>query len=116
VVWWAARHGVPTTIRSRTPFPAWPPACSAPAFGVYLGLPEARAVLRFGKGTEVFDAGNPITPPTPERRIQALSRFQLSGARPVVLVTGGSQGALAINRAVAGWLDTGDPPRPISSG
>jgi UDP-N-acetylglucosamine--N-acetylmuramyl-(pentapeptide) pyrophosphoryl-undecaprenol N-acetylglucosamine transferase len=26
-----------------------------------------------------------------------------------VLVTGGSQGALAINRAVAGWLDAGGP-------
>jgi UDP-N-acetylglucosamine--N-acetylmuramyl-(pentapeptide) pyrophosphoryl-undecaprenol N-acetylglucosamine transferase len=29
----------------------------------------------------------------------------VDGARPVLLITGGSQGALAINRAVAGWLD-----------
>jgi UDP-N-acetylglucosamine--N-acetylmuramyl-(pentapeptide) pyrophosphoryl-undecaprenol N-acetylglucosamine transferase len=76
---------------------------------VYLGLPEARRLLRFGHRTEVFDTGNPIAPPTPERRAQALARFRLTGARPVVLVTGGSQGALAINRAVAGWLDAGGP-------
>jgi UDP-N-acetylglucosamine--N-acetylmuramyl-(pentapeptide) pyrophosphoryl-undecaprenol N-acetylglucosamine transferase len=76
---------------------------------VYLGLPEARSLLRFGAGTEVFDTGNPIAPPSPERRAAALSQFGLSGERPVVLVTGGSQGALAINRAVAGWLDAGGP-------
>jgi UDP-N-acetylglucosamine--N-acetylmuramyl-(pentapeptide) pyrophosphoryl-undecaprenol N-acetylglucosamine transferase len=39
----------------------------------------------------------------------ALARFGLAGARPVVLVTGGSQGALAINRAVAEWLEAGGP-------
>jgi UDP-N-acetylglucosamine--N-acetylmuramyl-(pentapeptide) pyrophosphoryl-undecaprenol N-acetylglucosamine transferase len=32
-------------------------------------------------------------------------KFGLDGKRPVVLVTGGSQGALAINRAVAGWVE-----------
>ena len=45
------------------------------------------------------------------RRAEALGRFGLDGSRPVVLVTGGSQGALAINRAVAGWLDAGGPAR-----
>jgi UDP-N-acetylglucosamine--N-acetylmuramyl-(pentapeptide) pyrophosphoryl-undecaprenol N-acetylglucosamine transferase len=74
---------------------------------VYLGLPETRRLLRFGKNTQVFDTGNPIAPPTPERRGAALAKFGLDGRRPVVLVTGGSQGALAINQAVAGWLDAG---------
>ena len=47
------------------------------------------------------------TPATRSRRRRrsgvppALRRFGLDGTRPVVLVTGGSQGALAINRAVA---------------
>jgi UDP-N-acetylglucosamine--N-acetylmuramyl-(pentapeptide) pyrophosphoryl-undecaprenol N-acetylglucosamine transferase len=110
VVWWAARHGVPTAIQEQNAFPGLATRLlSTRVRHVYLGLPEARALLRFGKRTEVFDTGNPITPPTPERRIQALSRLELSGARPVVLVTGGSQGALAINRAVAGWLDAGGP-------
>jgi UDP-N-acetylglucosamine--N-acetylmuramyl-(pentapeptide) pyrophosphoryl-undecaprenol N-acetylglucosamine transferase len=37
--------------------------------------------------------------------------FGLPEGSPVVLVTGGSQGALAINRAVAGWLQDGGPGR-----
>jgi UDP-N-acetylglucosamine--N-acetylmuramyl-(pentapeptide) pyrophosphoryl-undecaprenol N-acetylglucosamine transferase len=76
---------------------------------VYLGLPETRRLLRFGSRTQVFDTGNPIVPPTPERRLESLKLFGLEPDTPVVLVTGGSQGALAINRAVAGWLEAGGP-------
>jgi UDP-N-acetylglucosamine--N-acetylmuramyl-(pentapeptide) pyrophosphoryl-undecaprenol N-acetylglucosamine transferase len=77
---------------------------------VYLGLPEARRLLRFGHSTEVFDTGNPITPPLPERKNGARAKLGLSGGtRPVVLVTGGSQGALALNQAMATWLDQQGP-------
>jgi UDP-N-acetylglucosamine--N-acetylmuramyl-(pentapeptide) pyrophosphoryl-undecaprenol N-acetylglucosamine transferase len=76
---------------------------------VYLGLPEARRLLHFGPRTQVFDTGNPITPPVRERGSVAAAKFGLDGARLVVLVTGGSQGARAINAAVAGWLDAGGP-------
>jgi UDP-N-acetylglucosamine--N-acetylmuramyl-(pentapeptide) pyrophosphoryl-undecaprenol N-acetylglucosamine transferase len=55
----------------------------------------------------VFDTGNPVVPPTPERRAVSVGRFGIVPGRPVVLVTGGSQGALPINRAVAGWLASG---------
>ena len=110
VVWWAAQHGIPTAVQEQNAYPGLATRLlSRRVRHVYLGLPEARALLRFGAGTEVFDTGNPIAPPTPERRTAALARFGLSGARPVLLVTGGSQGALAINRAVAGWLDAGGP-------
>ena len=89
--------------RSRMPIPGlatrW---LSRRVRHVYLGLPEARRLLRFGPNTEVFDTGNPITPPKRDRRGAALAKFGVDGSRPVVLVTGGSQGALAINRAVAG--------------
>ena len=108
VVWWAARHGVPTAVQEQNAFPGLATRLlSRRVRHVYLGLPEARRLLRFGATTQVFDTGNPIVPPSPERRSEALTRFGLSSGRPVILVTGGSQGALAINRAVAGWLDAG---------
>jgi UDP-N-acetylglucosamine--N-acetylmuramyl-(pentapeptide) pyrophosphoryl-undecaprenol N-acetylglucosamine transferase len=108
VVWWAARHDVPTAIQEQNAYPGlatrW---LSRRVRHVYLGLPEARRLLRFGSATEVFDTGNPIAPPSPERREAARDKLGLNGNRPVVLVTGGSQGALALNLAVAAWLDAG---------
>lgn len=110
VVWWGTRRQIPTAIQEQNAYPGLATRLLSPRVRhVYLGLPEARRLLRFGRHTEVFDTGNPITPPAPERRARALARFGLSGSRPLVLVTGGSQGALAINRAVAEWLDQGGP-------
>jgi UDP-N-acetylglucosamine--N-acetylmuramyl-(pentapeptide) pyrophosphoryl-undecaprenol N-acetylglucosamine transferase len=110
VVWWAARHGIPTAVQEQNAYPGlatrW---LSRRVRHVYLGLPEARRLLRFGPRTAVFETGNPIAPPTPERRAEALGLFGLPSSGRVILVTGGSQGALAINRAMAGWLDAGGP-------
>jgi len=108
VVWWAARHSVPTAIQEQNAYPGlatrW---LSRRVRHVYLGLPEARKLLRFGRATRVFDTGNPIVPPDPERRAAARDKLGLDGRHPVVLVTGGSQGALAINRVFARWLESG---------
>jgi UDP-N-acetylglucosamine--N-acetylmuramyl-(pentapeptide) pyrophosphoryl-undecaprenol N-acetylglucosamine transferase len=110
VVWRAAHRGLPTAIQEQNAYPGlatrW---LSRRVRHVYLGLPESRKLLRFGSRTQVFDTGNPIVPPTPERGPEARRLFGLQPGVPVVLVTGGSQGALAINRAVAGWLEAGGP-------
>ena len=93
VVWWATRHGIPTAMQEQNAYPGLATRWLSRRVGhVYLGLPEARSLLRFGPRTEVFDTGNPITPPAPEQRTEALARFGLDGSRPVILVTGGSQG------------------------
>ena len=108
VVYWAARAGLPTAVQEQNAFPGLATRLLAGrARHVYLGLPEARPLLRVGARTEVFETGNPIAPPTPERRNAARARFGLGAGDRVVLITGGSQGALALNRAVAGWLDSG---------
>jgi UDP-N-acetylglucosamine--N-acetylmuramyl-(pentapeptide) pyrophosphoryl-undecaprenol N-acetylglucosamine transferase len=71
---------------------------------VHLGFPEARARLRLGPDTEVFAFGNPIAPPAAADRGAALASFGLDPARPTVFVFGGSQGARALNEALAGAL------------
>ncbi|HEU4570955.1 MAG TPA: UDP-N-acetylglucosamine--N-acetylmuramyl-(pentapeptide) pyrophosphoryl-undecaprenol N-acetylglucosamine transferase [Gemmatimonadales bacterium] len=107
-VWYAARRGIPTAIQEQN---AWPGFATRRLAGrvdhVYLGLIEAKAHLAPGPRTTIWDTGNPITPPDPSRRAAALARFGLTGAERVLLVTGGSQGALAVNRAVAGWIGAG---------
>lgn len=111
VVWSAARRGIPTAVQEQNAFPGLANRFLARRVRhVYLGLPEGRKRLRGGQGTELFDTGNPITPPTPARAEAARARFGLTPGRRTLLVTGGSQGALAINRAVAGWVRRGLPP------
>jgi len=108
VVYLAGRRGIPTAIQEQNAFPGLATRLLASRVRhVYLGVPEARSHLRLGRGVSVFDTGNPIAPPDPARAPAARRRFGLEGARPVVLVTGGSQGAVALNEATAGWLESG---------
>lgn len=106
VVWWAARHRIPTAVQEQNAYPGLATRLLARRVRhIYLGVPEAERLLRPAGQAQVFDTGNPIVPPSSGRRETALARFGLDPARPVLLVTGGSQGALAINQAVAGWLE-----------
>lgn len=107
-VWYASGQGIPTAMQEQN---AWPGLATRKLSGrvneIYLGLVEAKEHLTLGARTKLWDTGNPIVPPDPTRRAAALARFGLDGSKRVVLVTGGSQGALAINRAVAGWIEAG---------
>ena len=67
---------------------------------IHLAFPEARKYLKIGAKTEVFDFGNPIQPPDfGVDRAAARARFELGGGT-VCLVTGGSQGARAVNESL----------------
>ena len=108
VVWFARGRGIPSAVQEQNAYPGLATRWLARRVDhVYLGLPEARPLLKPGRATEVFETGNPIVSPDPSRRAAGMQRFALDGTRPVVLITGGSQGALAINRAVADWIRAG---------
>jgi len=117
VVWWAMNRGVPAVLQEQNAFPGLVTRWLAPrARQVHLGFPEARARLAPGPRTEVFDSGNPIpAPPTPRpARAEAKRRLGFPAERLLVFVTGGSQGALAVNQAVAGALAAGSFPEGAS--
>src|SRR5262245_41955740 len=66
VVWSAQRTGgvIPTVLQEQNAFPGLTTRWLARrARQVHLGFPEARARLSLGPLTQVFDFGNPITPP-----------------------------------------------------
>ena len=108
VVWRAQRAGIPTALQEANAFPGLATRLLARgARQIHLAFPEARAHLKGGAATEVFVTGNPVRPPEPGDRGAALAEFGLSSDRPTVLVIGGSQGARALNEAVAGALAQG---------
>lgn len=79
---------------------------------IYLNFPEAAGRLTPHHRGSLIDTGAPIDPPPeprPEKRAARTAwRFPPSGGR-VMLIYGGSQGSLAINRVVAEWIDRGLP-------
>jgi UDP-N-acetylglucosamine--N-acetylmuramyl-(pentapeptide) pyrophosphoryl-undecaprenol N-acetylglucosamine transferase len=110
LVWRAQRRGLPTVIQEQNAVPGLTTRWLARhARQVHLGFPEARERLRPGARTAVFALGNPIRPPAPPLepgdRDAAVRALGLGPERPTLLVFGGSQGARAINYAVAGALE-----------
>src|SRR5437870_10476895 len=102
----AQRAGIPTAVVEENAFPGrttrW---LARGARQVHLGFPEARERLSPGANTEVFALGNPVRPPEPGDPRAARRALGLEPARPTVLVFGGSQGAQALNYAVAAALE-----------
>lgn len=111
----AARRRIPIVIQEQNSFAGLTVRVFARrAAQIHLGFPEARALLRIGPQTQVFASGNPIEPPPPPSsrplRSDAAATWGFGEpSRPVILVTGASQGAEAINRAVADWIRADGP-------
>ncbi|HET7134187.1 MAG TPA: glycosyltransferase, partial [Gammaproteobacteria bacterium] len=79
---------------------------------IYLGYGEARSLLHPRAGAWVGDTGNPIEPPPVPRPDRAAARARWSfppTAGSVLLVVGGSQGARALNEAMAAWVSRSLP-------
>ena len=109
VVWRAQRAGIPTALQEQNAFPGLTTRWLARgARQVHLGFEEARHHISPGPRTEVFVFGNPIVPPppaNPDDVVNARRALGVSPDRPTVLVMGGSQGARAINAALAAALE-----------
>ncbi|MBI1723384.1 MAG: undecaprenyldiphospho-muramoylpentapeptide beta-N-acetylglucosaminyltransferase [Gemmatimonadetes bacterium] len=110
----AVARGIPSLIQEQNAYPGlatrW---LAGKASQIHLGFPEAREHLRPGPNTQVFVTGNPIEPPPDIRppKAEAKSRLGFAPDRPLVLVIGGSQGALAINQALRDSLLNGHWPK-----
>ncbi len=112
-VWAAARAGVPYLLQEQNAFPGFATRRLArQARQIHLGFPEAARYLEPGPETVVSVTGNPIVPPVEPRPARGAAKQALGFAadRPLVLVAGGSQGSLAINRVVAGAVTSGRWP------
>ncbi len=109
---WARMHGVPTVLHESNSHPGLTTrAFAGNATAIYLGFPEAAAYFKAGPNTQVVALGNPIEPPPvpPISRAEAREKWGFPVDAFVVLVTGGSQGARALNDAVAAWCTNGLP-------
>jgi UDP-N-acetylglucosamine--N-acetylmuramyl-(pentapeptide) pyrophosphoryl-undecaprenol N-acetylglucosamine transferase len=105
----AHRAGIPIALQEQNAYPGVTTRWAARwAAQVHLGFPEAAHRIRSGRRTTVLALGNPIVPPpTDVLQEDARRALGLDAAQRVVLVTGGSQGARAVNRAVAELLAAG---------
>ena len=67
---------------------------------IHVAYPEVAAHLPAGARDRVRVSGNPVRPPEPRGGDTARGALGLDPSRPTVLVVGGSQGSVALNRAV----------------
>lgn len=108
VVYRASKRGIPTAILELDVKPGiatrW---LAARVLEIWLAAPESEAGLPVNAHAKTRVIGAPIAPPDRDRRAAARMRFGFTDDRPVLVITGGSQGSLAINRLVAEWLASG---------
>ncbi len=112
LLWFADRRGIPIALQEQNAMPGITTRrLAGRAAQLHLGFAEAQSHLRPGPDTAVFTLGNPITPPGAADQAEAKRRLGVTPDVPVVLVTGGSQGAQAVNDAVAQMVASNTLPR-----
>lgn len=108
-VWCAARRSIPTAILELDVRPGLATRLVARTTqAIWLGAPEALAMIPPSTRDRAAVTGAPIVPPVRER---SANPFAPPTDRPTVVITGGSQGSLALNRTVAAWLQAGGAAR-----
>jgi UDP-N-acetylglucosamine--N-acetylmuramyl-(pentapeptide) pyrophosphoryl-undecaprenol N-acetylglucosamine transferase len=110
---YARVHGIPMVQQAGDSFPGLTArAFSRSSREIYLNFPEAATVLKAHHPGSLVDTGAPIEPPPSPRPDRAAARaqwgFPETGGR-VLLIYGGSQGSLAVNRVVGEWIARGLP-------
>lgn len=108
---YGAARGVPLVLQEQNSYPGIATRVfSRFARQIHLGFPEARKYLKPRADALVLESGNPIQAPgarpAPDVAKQA---WGFPGNARVLLVFGGSQGAVAVNEVVAEWVRAGIP-------
>jgi UDP-N-acetylglucosamine--N-acetylmuramyl-(pentapeptide) pyrophosphoryl-undecaprenol N-acetylglucosamine transferase len=109
---WAAAHGVPVALQEQNSFAGITARLIARAAReIYLGYGEAARSLRPRPSAWMEETGNPIEPPpSPRPSLESARRsWNFPPSAPVLLITGGSQGARVLNDVVATWIERGLP-------
>jgi UDP-N-acetylglucosamine--N-acetylmuramyl-(pentapeptide) pyrophosphoryl-undecaprenol N-acetylglucosamine transferase len=97
----AAVMGIPLALQEQNALPGVTTRIlSRWARQVHLAFPEAVGRLPRGAVRRARVSGNPVRAPSPVDSRRARTRFGLSPEARVILVVGGSQGAVALNRVV----------------
>ncbi len=97
----AVLMGIPLALQEQNAYPGVTTRLlSRWARQVHLAYPEALQRLPAGARARARITGNPVRPPGPQGRGGARSDLGLDPEVPTVLVVGGSQGSVALNRAV----------------
>lgn len=113
---WAVVKRIPLALQEQNSVPGLTTRWLARwARQIHLAFPEAGDRLPASARSRAEVSGNPIRPLETVPRREARARFGLDDAGTVALVVGGSQGAEAVNRAVAGAVEgvaRGDVRRP----
>lgn len=112
----AVLGGVPLALQEQNAVPGMVTrALSRWARQIHVAFPEAAAALPRRARARVVHSGNPVRPPRDVDRGRARSTFGLAPGATVVLVVGGSQGSVALNRVIVEAVrevQAGHTPRP----